>query len=183
MARTLTIAAGGGGDAITAAVLARRLQFEPVVMAYSWDRLMVDPLPGPRTRDDFEGLHELAPNVWEVVATSTVRPPGGSTLPQLAGELPARMLLLDPSNGAVGMAEQMRAAAEYFRAHELALVDVGGDAVAGGYEPGLRSPLADFLALAAACRTDLWVELLIAGVELDGEFEALLRPATTAAFG
>jgi hypothetical protein len=67
------------------------------------------------------------------------------------------------------MAEQMRAAAEYFHADDLALVDVGGDAVAGGDEPGLRSPLADFLALAAACRIDLTVQLLITGVELDGE--------------
>ncbi|MGH9217468.1 MAG: DUF1152 domain-containing protein, partial [Acidimicrobiales bacterium] len=47
----LFVAAGGGGDAITAAVLAPILSASdqpPVIMTYSWDRLLIDPLPGPR---------------------------------------------------------------------------------------------------------------------------------------
>lgn len=169
MARTLAIAAGGGGDAITAAVLARALGFEPAVMAYSWDRLIVDPLPGPRTRKEFEGLAEPAPNVRQVLPTSTVVGPGASTLPALADVLPASLLLLDASGGAAGIAEQIRAAADHIQAGQLAIVDVGGDAVAEGNEPGLRSPLADFLVLAGACRTGLPVQLLVAGVALDAE--------------
>lgn len=169
MSRTLAIAAGGGGDAISAAVIARRLGFEHVVMTYSWDRLIVDPLPGPRTLTEFQGLRILAPHVWEVLPTSTVSAPGSSSLPRLAGELPARLLLLDPSDGAVGMAEQIRAAAQHFHADELAVIDVGGDAVAEGRETGLRSPLADFLVLAAACTAGLPVQLLTAGVALDAE--------------
>lgn len=177
MARTLAIAAGGGGDAITAAVLGRALAFEPVVMTYSWDRLIVDPLPGPRTRDDFHGLQELAPAAWEVLPSSTVTPPGHSSLPRLAEVLPARVLLLDPSHGAVGMTDQISAAADYFNADELAVIDVGGDAVAEGHEVELRSPLADFLALAAACGTGMPVQLLVTGVALDAELseELVLR--------
>lgn len=169
MSRTLAIAAGGGGDAITAAVLARSLGLEPVVMTYSRDRLIVDPLPGPRARDEFEGLHELAPTAWEVLPSSAVQPPGHSSLPQLADALPARLLLLDPSHGAAGMADQISAAADHFHADDLAVVDVGGDAVAEGHEQELRSPLADFLALAAACRTGMPVQLLVTGIPLDAE--------------
>lgn len=169
MPATLAIAAGGGGDAITAAVVARRLGYVSAVMTYSWDRLLVDPLPGPRKLTDFQGLHFHAPHVFEVLPTSSVTPPGGSTLPQLAGTVPARLLLLDPSAGATGMAQQMQAAAKRVGADELAVIDVGGGAIAEGHEAGLRSPIADYLALAAACLTTCSVQLLTVGVGLDGE--------------
>ena len=141
----------------------------PVVLTYSWDRLMIDPSPGPRTAADFIGLREVAPGVAEVVPSSTVKPPAGSTLPRLAADLPVRLLLLDPSWGATGMAVQIAAAAQLFDCSELALVDVGGDALTDGTDPGLRSPLADQLALAACVRTGLPARLLITGAALDGE--------------
>ncbi len=62
------LAAGGGGDVISASLLSRLLGIQPPapVLTYSWDRLLVDPLPGPRFADNFEGLTQLAPNVLEV---------------------------------------------------------------------------------------------------------------------
>jgi hypothetical protein len=51
----------------------------------------------------------------------------------------------------------------------VAVLDVGGDAVARGDEPGLRSPLADALGLAAAIELDLDVDVIIAGPGLDAE--------------
>ena len=171
----LLVAAGGGGDAITATALAGTLGLvgRPVVMTFSWDRLMIDPLPGPRTRRDFDGLRSLTPTVSEIVATTRARAPAGSALPRLAAELPARILLLDPTGGAVGLAEQISDAAHHLRLEEIVLVDVGGDALTiGADDPGLRSPLADQLALAACVRTGLPTRLLIAGAGLDGELPA-----------
>ncbi|MHA6780304.1 DUF1152 domain-containing protein [Pseudonocardia saturnea] len=172
--RTLIVAAGGGGDAITGAAIAGRqgTSNPPVVMTYSWDRLMVDPLPGPRIAADFTGLHQLAPHVLEVVATTTPTGGAGSSLPRLAAEMPARLLLLDPSGGAVGMARQIAAAAEFFHLDDIDLIDVGGDALTNGADPGLRSPLADQLAIAACIRTGIPTRLLIAGAGLDGELPA-----------
>lgn len=169
--RTLLVAIGGGGDAITAAALAGPLRTEPPVMVttYSWDRLMIDPLPGPRVVADFTGLYEPAAGVHEVLATTRPVPPAGSSLPRLAAELPARLLLLDPTAGAVGMAEQLLRAAAFCGATSLTLVDVGGDVLTDGHDPGLRSPLADQLALAAAVRSGLPTRLLITGAGLDGE--------------
>lgn len=172
--RTLIVAAGGGGDAITGAAIAGRQDMfgTPMVMSSSWDRLMVDPLPGPRIAADFTGLHQLAPHVLEVVATTTPIGGAGSSLPRLAAGLPARLLLLDPADGVVGLARQIAAAAELFQLDEIDLVDVGGDALTNGADPGLRSPLADQLALAACVRTGIPTRLLIAGAGLDGELPA-----------
>lgn len=168
---TLFVAAGGGGDAITAAALgpALGLADEPLILTYAWDRLIIDPLPGPRSAADFTGLRELAPDVLEILLTTEPIPPAGSTLPRLAAELPARLLLLDPTDGAVGMARQIAAAAEHFDAEAIALVDVGGDALTTGTDEGLRSPLADLLALAACSLVELPAQLLVPAPGIDGE--------------
>lgn len=168
---TLVIAAGGGGDAITGSALNGPLGLTgpPVVLTYSWDRLMIDPLPGPRTAGDFTGLRELAPDIHEVLPSTRPISPAGSSLPRLAAELPARILLLDPAGGAVHMAAQIGAAAAYFHAGTIAVIDVGGDALTDGSDPGLRSPLADQLALAACALTNLPTQLFIAAPGIDGE--------------
>jgi hypothetical protein len=170
----LIIAVGGGGDAITAAALAIPLHMTrpPVVMTYSWDRLLIDPVPGPRSASNFTGLDDVAPGVHRITPTTTPRPPAGSSLPRLAAELPAQLLLLDPTHGTVGLADQITAAARHVDADHLVLVDVGGDALTTGTDEGLRSPLADQLSLAACIRTGLPSRLVIAGAGLDGELPA-----------
>jgi hypothetical protein len=67
------------------------------------------------------------------------------------------------------MATQISAAAEIFGADTIALVDVGGDVLTDGADPGLRSPLADQLTLAACVTTTLPVSLIIAAPGIDGE--------------
>jgi hypothetical protein len=49
------------------------------------------------------------------------------------------------------------------------LLDVGGDVLARGNEPTLKSPLADSLTLAACGQVNAPIRLLIAGPGLDGE--------------
>jgi hypothetical protein len=170
VAETLIVAAGGGGDAITAVALASALNItRPVILTYSWDRLMVDPVPGPRSAAEFAGLSRLAPHVIEVVPSATSVAPASSSLPRLAGDLPARLLLLDPAGGAAGMAAQIRSAADLFQASGVAILDVGGDVLTDGADPGLRSPLADQLALAACVRSGVPARLMIAAPGIDGE--------------
>ncbi|WP_280212800.1 DUF1152 domain-containing protein [Nocardia cyriacigeorgica] len=170
--RALAIAAGGGGDVVTASIIGAKLRrrFDVVaLMSYSWDRLIVDPVPGPRGRGDFDGLirhHEL---VAEVTASTRLRGAGRSTLPPLIPYLAQPLLLMDPAGGAVGLANQLRTAAQVFDADALVVVDVGGDILAEGHEAGLRSPLADSLTLAAAAAAGVQLYLLVAGIGLDGE--------------
>jgi len=70
--------------------------------------------------------------------------------------------------------EQLSATAELFEADTLTLVDVGGDILTHRKDPGLRSPLADQLALAACLRTDLPTRLVIAAPAIDGELDTAM---------
>ncbi|WP_228002452.1 DUF1152 domain-containing protein [Nocardia australiensis] len=170
--KAIAIAAGGGGDVVTASVLAAKLRrrFDVVaIMSYSWDRLIVDPTPGPRGHGDFDGLTEHRELVAEVTGSARLRGPGWSTLPPLVPYLANPLLLMDPAAGAIGLAAQFRSVARLFDVDALIVVDVGGDILAEGHETGLRSPLADSLTLAAAIQSELPLHVLIAGVGLDGE--------------
>ncbi|MFJ3661025.1 DUF1152 domain-containing protein [Streptomyces sp. NPDC090119] len=176
----LIVAAGGGGDAIAAAMLSSALYGDEdpaVIFTYAWDRLLIDPLPGPRGAGDFTGLARLTPSVWAVTPETKPIPPAGSTLPRLAVELPHTFALLDPYEGAVGITRQLQELIDHLNPESVDLLDVGGDILARGDEPTLRSPLADALALAAASQVSAPVRLLVAGPGLDGELSAdELRP-------
>ena len=141
----------------------------PIIATWAWDRLFVDPLPGPRGHDDFEGLRQPAPYVNLISATTTVRPPAGSTLPRLAGALEAELALLDPHQGCRGLTRQLQAAAQWCGANHLTVVDVGGDVIARPGDRGLRSPLADVSTLVAVVNTGLPSELVVLGIGCDGE--------------
>jgi hypothetical protein len=164
---TLLVAAGGGGDAIAAAVLATATNTSAVGIAtLAWDRLIVDPLPGPRSVTDFTDL-EAHDGYFMVTSDSRPIPPAGSTLPRLAAELPLPLVLLDPTDGAVGLRCQIAAATEGLGAKAIRLVDVGGDILGRPGDEGLRSPLAD--ALTAASCLGLPTTVWLAGPGLDGE--------------
>jgi hypothetical protein len=164
------VAAGGGGDALAASIVAGALGDDPtdlVIATWAWDRLIVDPLPGPRSPGDFTGLEPIGRRNHRITPATQARPPSGSTLPALAAALPGTLALLDPARGAQGVRSQISELVELYRPERLTLIDVGGDLVARGREPGLKSPLADGLALASLPTGP--VRALIAGAGLDGE--------------
>jgi hypothetical protein len=170
--RTLLVAAGGGGDALASLLMSGRLLpvGHPIVVAsYSWDRRILDPLPGPRSAADFEEAHWLTPKNLEVTANSRLRSGGLSTLGLLAKTTAVRFVLLDPYGGATGMREQLAQLVESLSFESAVLVDVGGDVLATGAEAELRSPLADSLSLAALADFPVPVDVVIAGPGLDGE--------------
>lgn len=171
-ARHLFVAAGGGGDVLAACILQRMLYGDgplPYVVTYSWDRLMTDPLPGPRGPSSFENLQALGEHNVVVSARSSVGPPGRSLLPRLADELSTRFYLLDPYRGAKGMRSQLAELVAMLGIERVSLVDSGGDILATGDERELRSPLADSLVLAAADDIGAPVDILVTGTGLDGE--------------
>ncbi|RSM98419.1 hypothetical protein DMH25_29415 [Streptomyces sp. WAC 01325] len=168
----LIVAAGGGGDAVAAAMLDAALygdDDQAVILTYAWDRLLIDPVPGPRGPDDFTDLEPITPAVWQVPAEARPIAPAGSTLPRLAAELPHTFALIDPRQGAEGVTRQLEELIGYLEPESIDLLDVGGDVLARGDEPTLKSPLADALTLAACCQVNAPIRLLIAGPGLDGE--------------
>ncbi|MFD9223740.1 DUF1152 domain-containing protein [Streptomyces sp. NPDC060064] len=171
----LIVAAGGGGDAVAAAMLDAALysgESPAVILTYAWDRLLIDPVPGPRGPANFTGLRPLTRSVQAVPADATPVAPAGSTLPRLAAELPHTFALIDPHHGAEGITRQLEELIQYLEPESIDLLDVGGDILARGDEPTLRSPLADALTLAACCQVNAPVRLLVAGPGLDGELSA-----------
>ncbi|MBZ9644932.1 DUF1152 domain-containing protein [Streptomyces sp. PSKA30] len=169
----LIVAAGGGGDAVAAAMLDAALYGDDngraVIFTYAWDRLLIDPVPGPRGPENFTGLEPITSAVWKVLAEARPIAPAGSTLPRLAAELPHTFALIDPRHGAEGVTRQLEELVSHLEPQSIDLLDVGGDVLARGDEPTLKSPLADALTLAACGQVNAPIRLLIAGPGLDGE--------------
>ena len=147
---------GGGGDvagALAAAGAAEALGTPAELGGLTWERRPIDPLPGPRTLDEVTGAVRLHPAA--ALAGPDTTGPGGFHFAEsrMAAVLGRPVALIDPGAGPATIAAGLLAVAEHLDCDLLVLLDVGGDVLAHGDEPGLASPLADALLLAAAPHT------------------------------
>ncbi|MEV6580898.1 DUF1152 domain-containing protein [Streptomyces sp. NPDC051582] len=178
----LYIAAGGGGDPVGTLIAARTLAAgpagpagparpadPPLIATYAWERPEVDPTSSPLGERNFDGLVHERGGFAAFTPATRARPPAGSTMPGLARDLPARLLLLDPARGLPSLARQIASMAEAAGAGRIHIVDIGGDILTHGDEPGLCSPFGDALTLAACRLTGVPTTVHIAGPGLDGE--------------
>jgi hypothetical protein len=153
--RALVLGIGGGGDVVGALAVARLCEalgtpFE--LGGVTWERFAVDPHPGPRSLDDVSGGRRIAPAA--LLADGGTATPEGVPFSEarMAGFLERETVLIDVSAGAPAAAAGIAAAADELDCDLALYVDVGGDALAQGGEPGLASPLCDAVMLAAAGR-------------------------------
>src|SRR5206468_8584601 len=171
--RALCIGIGGGGDvvgALATADLAERLGAPAVVGGLTWERRPIDPLAGPRTLDEADGLVERLNAVAALAGPGTTGP-GGFRFAEsgVAEAIGAPTLLVDPNPGPRAVAAGLDDAAARLGCDLLVLLDVGGDVLAHGDEPGLASPLADAVMLAAAHHLRTSAVLGVFGAGCDGE--------------
>jgi len=153
--RPLVIGMGGGGDVVGALATAEAMRIyddaECLVGGLSWERRPIDPVPGARRVSEIAGGWEIAPGI--LLAGPDTRVVGRDVYfaeSRMAAFLGRPTVLVDVSAGAPGVAAGLAAAAASLRRDLIVFVDVGGDVLAQGDEPGLRSPLCDALMLAAA---------------------------------
>jgi hypothetical protein len=192
--RPLVIGMGGGGDVVGALATAEPTRLydgaEPVLGGLSWERRPYDPVPGPRTVSEIEGAEELAPGI--LLAGPDTRVRGRDVAfaeSHMAEFLAAPTVLVDPSAGPASVADGLAATIAALKCDLLVLVDVGGDVIASGDEPGLRSPLCDAIMLAAGGRLSTSgqpVLLGVFGIGCDAELtpdEVLARVAMVAGAG
>jgi len=192
--RPLVIGMGGGGDVVGALATAELARLydnaEPVLGGLTWERRPIDPVPGPRAAAEIEGAEELAPGVLLASAETRVR--GRDVVfaeSRMAEFLNQPTVLIDPDAGRGAVADGLAEAIAALKCDLLVLVDVGGDVIANGDEPGLRSPLCDAVMLAAGGRLSTSgqpVLLGVFGIGCDAELtpdEVLARLATVAAAG
>lgn len=188
--RPLVIGIGGGGDVVGALATAETCRLyhgaAPVVGGMTWERMVIDPLPGPRSLDEVEGGRRISECVLAADPSTRANgvPFAESRMAEFLGEA---TLLVDPHGGPAVVAEGLAAAAAQLDRDLVVFLDVGGDALAHGGEPGLASPLCDAVMMAAAARlaaTDLPVLGAVFGVGCDGELtpqEVLERVSEVAA--
>jgi hypothetical protein len=152
--RPLVLGIGGGGDvvgALATAELSRAYGGRPILGGVTWERRPIDPDPGPRAEAEIEGAPRLAPGVLAAGAETRVRASGVVFAEaRMAGLLGEETVLVDATLGPAAIAVGLAEAAAELGADLIVFVDVGGDALAHGDEPGLASPLCDALMLAAA---------------------------------
>jgi hypothetical protein len=114
--------------------------------------------------------------------------PGGFLFAEshMARVLGEPVVLIDPNGGPRATAEALDAAAEHLGCDLVVLLDVGGDVLAHGDEPGLASPLCDSVLLAASHHMRTRSVAAVFGTGCDGELapeEVLERVAEVAAAG
>ena len=193
-ARPLVIGMGGGGDVVGALATAESARLydgaSPVLGGVSWERRPIDPAPGPRSAEEIEDAEELAPGVLLAGPDTRVRDRGVRFAEShMARFLGQTTVLIDVSVGAAAIADGLSLTADRLGSDLLVFVDVGGDVLAYGDEPGLRSPLSDAIMLAAAARLHAAgrrVVVGIFGIGCDAELtpqEVLARLGAVAAAG
>lgn len=173
--RALVIGVGGGGDVVGALAAARFLEFcglEFVLGGLSWERFVFDPIPGPRTIGEVENVRALHPRIWMANPKSQTNTGVFFAESRMAALQGREILLVDINGGVKEAVEGIEAAIKEFQIDLLVGLDVGGDSLAQGHEPGLRSPLADSIMLAAYAQLEnrgyrtLWA---VFGYGSDGE--------------
>ena len=150
--RALVIGVGGGGDVVGALAMGRFLEFcglEFVLGGLSWERSVIDPIPGPRTLNEVANVRDLHPRIWMANPKSQTNTGAFFAESKMAAVLGQEILLIDVNGGVEGVVDGLEAAIKEFKTDLLVGLDVGGDSLADGREPGLRSPLADSIMLAA----------------------------------
>jgi hypothetical protein len=192
--RPLVIGMGGGGDVAGALATAEFVRVydgaEPVLGGLTWERRPFDPVPGPRSPAEIADAQELAPSVLLAGPDTRLRDRdvvfAESRMAEFLGE---PTVLVDIRDGPSAIADGLAQAIAQLRCDLVVLIDVGGDVLAQGDEPGLRSPLCDAMMLAAGARLSAGgqpVLLGIFGIGCDAELtpsEVLARVADVATAG
>jgi hypothetical protein len=146
----LIVGIGGGGDVVGALAAAELLGGDAIVGGLTWERRPVDPIPGPRLLEEVTGAEPL--NAAVALCGPDTSGPGGFLFCEshVARATGSKTVLVDPNPGPRAVAEALDDAAQRLGCDRIVLLDVGGDVLAHGDEPGLASPLADAVLLACA---------------------------------
>ncbi len=149
--KALAFGIGGGGDIVSTIPVANFLGhfgFETLHGSVVWDRIIVDPKPGPRALEELVNIERVNETVG--IANEGTRTVDGIT-PNIAKAAKhfGRVVALDLTKNADKLAEGIRDFAEKEDISLIVGVDAGGDAISVGFESGVRSPLADAICVAA----------------------------------
>jgi hypothetical protein len=174
----LVVGIGGGGDVIGTIPTARYLRWlglNTLIGGLTWERYVVDPEPGPRRMEEITEVKILSSTVG--LANANTRTTKGIRFTEsiVAEALGTEVMLVDLNKGVQGIISGLNEAIEKLGVDLFLGIDVGGDVLAEGTEPGLHSLLADSMMLAAMVNLKVPSVLGVLGYGSDGElgFERL----------
>jgi hypothetical protein len=165
---------GGGGDVVgTLGItdLLDGLGTEWVLGGVAWERSPIDPRPGPRSLDEIKGGKPCGSAAVLTEGSTTTLDGVELSESKMASHLGRPVLLLDITSGPQALATGLAEAAGELECDAVVLLDVGGDVLAHGNEPGLASPLCDAIVLAAGLFLSRSSEVIgaVYGPGCDGE--------------
>ncbi len=158
--RALIIAAGGGGDSVGAVhtyMLLKRENIDPILGALVWERLSIDPCPGPVPMECFRNIKEISSTLYEVGPDTIVERCGRTFKPQISIVLESlndRGIIYDPYRPVEEISKDIVEFCNREGIDLLIISDSGGDILASGYEDTLFSPLADAYTLSIAYQVE-----------------------------
>jgi hypothetical protein len=120
-----------------------------VLGGVAWERSPIDPRPGPRSLEEIRGGRPCG-SAAVLTEGGTVSLDGVEfSESRIAAHLGRPTLLLDITRGPAALAAGLAEAAAELGCDAMVMLDVGGDVLAHGHEPGLASPLCDAISMAA----------------------------------
>lgn len=184
--RALVYGIGGGGDIVGAVPTARFLErhgVETILGGIPWERPVVDPTPGPYPLDDLTDVERVSESV--ALGRGSMRSTDGVAFAEshVADHYDESVALIDITGGPPAVASGLETACETLDLDLVVGVDAGGDALARGGEPGLRSPIADGVGVAALDLASVPTMIGIYGWGSDGELTTAELDASLAEVG
>ncbi|WP_049972590.1 DUF1152 domain-containing protein [Haladaptatus cibarius] len=170
--KALVFGVGGCGDVVSTIPTARFLEahgVDVILGGVAWERVVVDPRPGPRHFEEIEGIEPLNDTV--ALATGETRTVDGIEFAEthVACHHEEDVVLIDIDGGACGVAAGLDDACDILGIDLVVGTDAGGDVLAAGDEPGIKSPLTDAVMLSALTQLDTNSCLGVYGYGSDGE--------------
>lgn len=130
---------------------------------------MVDPQPGPRHFDDIESIEQLNDAVALATGETQTRDGIEFAETQVARHYDEQVVLLDLVGGTEGVTAGLDDACSRLDVDLIVGTDAGGDVLASGDKPGIKSPLTDAVMLSALSSVETDACLGVFGYGSDGE--------------
>ena len=170
--RALVFGVGGCGDIVSTIPTARFLEahgVDVILGGVAWERVVVDPQPGPRHFNEIDNIERL--NETVALATDETGTHDGIEFAEtnVARHYDEEVVLIDIGGGARGVATGLNDACDQLDIDLVVGTDAGGDVLAAGDEPGIKSPLTDAVMLSTLTHVEVDACLGMYGYGSDGE--------------
>lgn len=170
--QALVFGVGGCGDIVSTIPTARFLEshgIDVMLGGVAWERVVVDPQPGPRHFEEIDNIDQL--NETVALATEATHTHDGIEFAEtnIARHYDEDVLLIDIGGGAQGVAAGLDDACSQLDVDLAVGTDAGGDVLAAGDESGIKSPLTDAIMLSAHTHLEVDTCLGMYGYGSDGE--------------